>query len=191
MESMHGSHQYGTRDWDMTDLDVSGTEETACHGREDLEEVGTARAKTIRTKGLFNFMELPTEIRVKVCGLTEEEPSLCLSHSALAVRSTMTVHFAAIDIFFRFLRLLIYDADKDQIYNLLLISPEVIDIGSDKPESLTTSSLKLPYPPAAILQTCKKVDEEATPILYGKNAFAICLRKCRPDGPHHPSLTVS
>jgi len=44
---------------------------------------------------------------------------------------------------------------------------------------MTTPS-KLPYPPVAILRTCKQIEEEATPILYGKNAFAICLRKSRP-----------
>jgi hypothetical protein len=40
------------------------------HGGDHLEEGGSARMKTIQTKGLFNFMELPAEIRVNVCGLT-------------------------------------------------------------------------------------------------------------------------
>lgn len=30
----------------------------------------------------------------------------------------------------------------------------------------------------AILQTCKRINEEGTPILYGQNNFTICLRKC-------------
>lgn len=34
-----------------------------------------------------------------------------------------------------------------------------------------------PRPAVAILQTCRLVNEEGVPILWGKNTFAICLRK--------------
>jgi hypothetical protein len=65
-----------TRDWDTMHLDVPKIEESASlssHRGEHLDEVGAARVKTIQTKGLFNFMELPTEIRVKVCGFNKAE----------------------------------------------------------------------------------------------------------------------
>jgi hypothetical protein len=51
-------------------------------------------------------------------------------------------------------------------------------------------SSKLPSLAVAILRTCKQVGEEATPILYGKNAFDICLRESYPARDpitHHPS----
>lgn len=37
------------------------------YGEEHLAEGGSAGTNTIQTKGLFNFMDLPVEIRVHVC----------------------------------------------------------------------------------------------------------------------------
>jgi hypothetical protein len=70
MESMQELHQDSTRDSDTMDLDVTGDVESFYHGGEHFEGGRSARMKTIQTKGLFNFMELPAEIRVNVCGLT-------------------------------------------------------------------------------------------------------------------------
>jgi hypothetical protein len=72
MEFMQDLHQDSTRDSDTMDLDVTGTGdvESFYHGGEHFEGGGSAKMKTIQTKGLFNFMELPAEIRVNVCGLT-------------------------------------------------------------------------------------------------------------------------
>ena len=63
-----------------------------------------------------------------------------------------------------------------QIYNLILPSSEEIKIifdnsGSSKNDSPTRTRF------AAILQTCKQVNEEGTPILYGNNTFCVYLRK--------------
>jgi hypothetical protein len=54
MESMQGVHS--TRDSRTMDLDTPGL----------LHECGILRTKTVQTRGLFHFMELPPEIRVKV-----------------------------------------------------------------------------------------------------------------------------
>lgn len=110
---MQGLHS--TRDSRTMDLDIPGL----------LDERGILRTKSVQTRGLFHFIQLPPEIRVK-------------------------------------------------IYNILLISPEVICIGSENSGTSRTAP-KLPYPPVSLLRTCKKIDEEATPILYGKNDFTICL----------------
>jgi len=56
-----------------------------------------------------------------------------------------------------------------KIYPHLLISDADLIIDS-KQGSKTT-----PSPSVAILQTCKRINEEATPILYGKNRFIIHL----------------
>ncbi|KAH8793929.1 hypothetical protein BGZ57DRAFT_390916 [Hyaloscypha finlandica] len=117
MESMQELQQSSTRDSETMDLG----RESISYREEHLAEGGSARTKTIQTKGLFNFMDLPAEIRV-------------------------------------------------HIYDLLLTFPGVIDISSQKPDSSTANNS---YPPIAILRTCKKVNEETTPILYGKNAFTI------------------
>ncbi|PMD36545.1 hypothetical protein L207DRAFT_586250 [Hyaloscypha variabilis F] len=101
--------------------------------QEHLQDGGAVRSKTIQTKGLFNFMALPPEIRV-------------------------------------------------QIYNVLLVSSGTIDISSDPAVLCTANTSALPYPPLSILRTCKQVNEEATPILYGKNSFTISL-------PNDPSPT--
>ncbi|KAE9379133.1 hypothetical protein N431DRAFT_434142 [Stipitochalara longipes BDJ] len=113
---------------------VLGPTEMSSVCQEHFQEDGPTRSKTIQTKGLFNFMELPPEIRM-------------------------------------------------EIYNILLVSPRTIDIGSDGPPGLcTTNTSILSHPPIAILRTCKQINEEATPILYGKNSFTISL-------PNDPSPT--
>jgi len=45
----------------------------------------------------------------------------------------------------------------------------------------TTKTPNLSHPHISILRTCKQVNEEATPIFYGKNSFTIRLRECRSD----------
>jgi hypothetical protein len=66
MEAEHDMHQNGTRDLNTIDLDMSSTRESPVQGTQ-LEEAVLARTRTIRTRGLFHFMELPTEIRLTVC----------------------------------------------------------------------------------------------------------------------------
>ena len=61
MESMQGVHS--TRDSRTMDLDTAGL----------LHERGILRPKTVQTRGLFHFMELPPEIRVKVRPLFSPE----------------------------------------------------------------------------------------------------------------------
>ncbi len=61
-------HQLSTRDC-STISGVLGTPtgmESVCLGGGHLEELGAARTKTVRTRGLFNYMDLPAEIRVHV-----------------------------------------------------------------------------------------------------------------------------
>jgi hypothetical protein len=69
MESLHQLQQEVTRDSGTKDLDVLGTKDSIYLEGDQLDKAGPTRVKTVQTKGLFHFMELPTEIRVKVCGL--------------------------------------------------------------------------------------------------------------------------
>lgn len=57
MEAMQDVYENRTRDSDLMDLDV-----------EEMKEGRAMRTMSIRTKGLFNFMELPPEVRVQVRG---------------------------------------------------------------------------------------------------------------------------
>jgi len=43
---------------------------------EQLQDAGSARSKTVQTRGLFNFMELPAEIRVQVNQSAASKPLL-------------------------------------------------------------------------------------------------------------------
>ena len=63
MESMQELQQSSTRDSETMDLG----RESISYREEHLAEGGSARTKTIQTKGFFNFMDLPAEIRVHVC----------------------------------------------------------------------------------------------------------------------------
>ncbi|PBP18017.1 hypothetical protein BUE80_DR011188 [Diplocarpon rosae] len=75
------------------------------------------------------------------------------------------------------------DAEGRQIYEDVLISPHELNIPSEVSGSNVTSrSNDFTYPANAILQTCKLVNQEATPIFYGRNTFKICLatEHCRP-----------
>ncbi|KAL3428111.1 hypothetical protein PVAG01_01620 [Phlyctema vagabunda] len=77
--------------------------------------------RTVRTAGRFSMMELPTELRLKIC-------------------------------------------------EYLVVSPaEKITIPSKTADDTAT------LPHAAILRTCHQLNREATPLLYGRNNFAITL----------------
>lgn len=72
-----------------------------------------------------------------------------------------------------------------QIYELLLICDGEIEMPSDgfgeterHHRMIRGDPLyRKPQPSVAIMQTCKLANEETIPILWGKNSFAICLRK--------------
>jgi hypothetical protein len=67
---MQGLHQTATRDSGMRNLGVLAIRkegERGSYGEKYLEDGGSVKTKTIQTKGLFNFMEFPAEIRVLVC----------------------------------------------------------------------------------------------------------------------------
>ncbi|RDW71295.1 hypothetical protein BP6252_07858 [Coleophoma cylindrospora] len=81
----------------------------------------------VKTPGLFSFMELPPELRLKIC-------------------------------------------------RYLLVSPGPISVPDTAPPSW-------PYPSVAILQTCKLINQEATPLLYGSNAFTISITSTPSDTP--------
>ena len=66
--------------------------------------------------------------------------------------------------------------NKAKIYELLLpaseeirIPLETMEVSGQRPSTNLDISV-------SILQTCKQINEEATPILYNKNTFTICLR---------------
>ncbi|OWO97764.1 hypothetical protein B2J93_8875 [Marssonina coronariae] len=63
-----------------------------------------------------------------------------------------------------------------KIYEDLLILPHELHIPSEvRASNVPIRSNDFAYPANAILQTCKLVNQEATPIFYGKNTFKICL----------------
>ncbi|CAL3972165.1 unnamed protein product, partial [Diplocarpon coronariae] len=67
------------------------------------------------------------------------------------------------------------------IYEDLLILPHELHIPSEvRASNVPIRSNDFAYPANAILQTCKLVNQEATPIFYGKNTFKICLGKGPP-----------
>lgn len=70
---------------------------------------------------------------------------------------------------------------KRQILNYLLILPDPINIRSAR----WVSDHEDPSYTLAILRSCKKINLEATPILYGCNEFAITL--CTSPCNKHPS----
>jgi len=74
MEPMQELHPNSTRDSVTMNLNVLGGRESVSQGGEHLAEAGSLRTKTVQTKGLFNFMELPAEIRVNVRGLEQYQP---------------------------------------------------------------------------------------------------------------------
>ena len=67
-----------------------------------------------------------------------------------------------------------------QILNHLLVSTEeniTIDSTQKGAYILTEDpGFEHERPSVAILQTCKRINEEGTAILYGRNNFTICLR---------------
>jgi hypothetical protein len=67
-----------------------------------------------------------------------------------------------------------------QILNHLLISTEesiTIDSTQNGACILTEEpEFEHERPSVVILQTCKRINEEGTPILYGRNNFTVCLR---------------
>ncbi|CAG8980426.1 hypothetical protein HYALB_00003991 [Hymenoscyphus albidus] len=53
-----------------------------------------------------------------------------------------------------------------------------------------TSSKEIYFPRVSILQTCKLINAEATPIFYSINRFVVSLRNCSPAAPaYFPDLT--
>ena len=76
------------------------------------------------------------------------------------------------------------ETDNYQIHEFALISPETIIINpvqettpskaTDTSKVLHASSM---FPTVALLRTCRKVCNEANPIFYGMNKFAIYLCK--------------
>ena len=73
-----------------------------------------------------------------------------------------------------------------KIYELLLPSSEEIKIPWETIDMSTNEPSTNPHIFVSILQTCKKVNEEATPILYHNNTFITCLRM----SPHQSIFTV-
>jgi hypothetical protein len=66
--------------------------------------------------------------------------------------------------------------NQTKIYELLLPSSEEIKIPWETIDVSGNEPSTTPHISVSILQTCKKVNEEATPILYHNNTFTICLR---------------
>jgi hypothetical protein len=66
--------------------------------------------------------------------------------------------------------------NKTKIYELLLPSSEEIKIPWETIDVSGNEPSTAPHISVSILQTCKKANEEATPILYHNNTFTICLR---------------
>jgi hypothetical protein len=66
--------------------------------------------------------------------------------------------------------------NKTKIYELLLPTSEEVKIPWETINVSGNEPSTTPHISVSILQTCKKVNEEATPILYHNNTFTICLR---------------